>query len=114
MMDRRRIAWWSLCAVLGTTIAAATAPDAHADSSSFLDAVHDLGWYNRAYGDVGLLNQGYAVCRALDDGYDGVQVATMIYRSTDLSVDKDDAATFVVVAVENLCPQFDQRGGSTA
>lgn len=114
MTTRRKIAWWALCAVLGTTIAAATAPDAAADSSSFLDTIHDLGWYNRAYGDVGLLNQGYAVCRALDNGYNGAQVASVIYANTGLDVSREDAAIFVVVAVENLCPQFDQRGGGLA
>lgn len=112
--NRRRTLWWTGCVAAGAAIAALTAPPAEADSSSFLDAIHDLGWYNRATGDVGLLDQGYAVCRALDNGYNGQQVATVIYRSTDLSVSLDDAATFVILAVENLCPQFDHRGESTA
>lgn len=109
-MTRRKVAWWAACAATGATIAALTAPTAEADSSSFLDAIHALGWYNRTTGDVGLLNQGYAVCRALDSGMSGVAVARIIYRSTDLSVDMDDAATFVILAVTNLCPQFDHRG----
>jgi hypothetical protein len=109
-MTRNKLTWWAACAVLGTGIAAFTAPDAAADSSSFLDTVHDLGWYNRASGDVGLLNQGYAVCRALDAGYNGAQVASVIYENTGLDVSREDAAVFVIVAVENLCPQFDNRG----
>lgn len=110
MTTRRKIAWWAACLATGGGIAALTAPTAEADSSSFLDQIHALGWYNRVTGDVGLLDQGYAVCRALDSGLDGQQVARIIYRSTDLSVDINDAATFVILAVENLCPQFDHRG----
>lgn len=107
---RKRVAWWAACATIGTTIAVFTAPDAAADSSSFLDTVHDLGWYNRISGDVGLLNQGYGVCRALSKGYNGAQVAGVIYENTGLDVSREDASIFVIVAVENLCPQFDNRG----
>jgi hypothetical protein len=114
MTTRRKIAWWAACAAIGTGIAIQTAPDSGADSSSFLDVIHDLGWYNRAYGDVGLLNQGYAVCRALDAGYNGAQVAGVIYANTGLDVSREDAAIFVIVAVENLCPQFDQRPQAVA
>lgn len=114
MTRRRKIAWWAACTAVGATIAALTAPDARADSSSFLDAIHDLGWYNKVSGDVGLLDQGYAVCRALDNGYNGQQVATVIYRNTGLDVSLNDAAEFVILAVENLCPQFDHRGETVA
>lgn len=109
-MNPRKIAWWAACAATGAAIAALTAAPAKADTGSFLDAVHDLGWYNRATGDVGLLTQGYAVCNALADGYSGPQVARQVYRATDWSVDMDDAAMFVIVAVTNLCPEYDHRG----
>lgn len=104
------------CVALGAGIAAAVlhAPPAHADSSSFLDSIHELGWYNRVSGDVGLLNQGYAVCAAMDDGANGVQVARAIYANTDLSVSIDDAGEFVIVAVENLCPYHDHRSQDIA
>jgi hypothetical protein len=114
MTTRRRIAWWAACAAIGTGIAMQTAADSRADSSSFLDTIHDLGWYNRLHGDVGLLNQGYGVCRALDAGANGAQVASVIYANTGLDVSREDAAIFVVVAVENLCPQFDQRRQAVA
>lgn len=109
MTTYRRLA---LSAALGAVMAAAVihAPEARADSSSFLDAVHELGWYNRVSGDVGLLNQGYAVCNALAQGYNGLEVAEAIYRNTGLDVDRNDAAEFVILSVENLCPQFDHRG----
>ena len=109
---RKKVAWWAACAAIGTGIAVFTAPGSQADSSSFLDTVHGLGWYNRISGDVGLLNQGYAVCRALDNGHNGAQVADVIYENTGLDVSYEEAAVFVIVAVENLCPQFDQRGGA--
>ena len=101
---------------LGAGIAASVlyAPAAHADSSSFLDEIHALGWYNNIRGDVGLLDQGYAVCRALGSGMNGAQVATIIYRSTGLDVSVEDAAEFVVISVDTLCPAFDHRGESDA
>ena len=113
-MSRRKAAWWAACVAVGTTAAVLTAPDSHADSSGFLDDIHSLGWYNSLRGDVGLLDQGYAVCRAMDGGANGQQVATVIYRNTGLDVSLEDAATFVVLAVQNLCPQYDHRGGYTA
>lgn len=111
---RRKTLWWVACAATGAAIAALTAPPADADSSSFLDAIHELGWYNRVSGDVGLLNQGYSVCRALGGGMNGQQVARIIYRSTGLDVTLDDAATFVIISVEELCPQYDHRGEGQA
>lgn len=97
---------------VGAGIAASVlcAPEAHADSSSFLDQIHGLGWYNNIRGDVGLLTQGYAVCRALGAGANGAEVAEVIYRNTNLSVDYNDAAEFVFISVDNLCPQYDHRG----
>ena len=112
-MTRSKIGWWLACAATGAAIAFATAPDSHADSSSFLDAIHGLGWYNTVRGDVGLLDQGYAVCRAMGAGANGQQVAVVIYRNTGLDVSLDDAAEFVILAVENLCPQYDHRGEVT-
>jgi len=102
-----------LVAVTAAVAAVLAAPTAHADSSSFLDALHDEGWYNSATGDVGLLRQGYAVCDALNY-YNGQQVAALIYSSTDLSVGAEDAARFVLLAVTNLCPQHDHRASAVA
>lgn len=100
-----------LSAALGAVIAALVihAPAARADSGDFLNRVQDLGWYDDR-GDAYLLDNGWAVCRAMTQGYTGLQIATQIYRVTDLSVTADDAAEFVIIAVEELCPQFDRRG----
>lgn len=104
------------CVALGAGLGHAMlqSPEANADSSSFLDAVHDLGWYNRVNGDVGLLSQGYSVCRAMDNGANGDTVARIIYRTTDTSVSAQDAMDFVVVSVEELCPYHDHRGEDVA
>lgn len=101
---------------LGAGIAASVlyAPNAHADSSGFLDQIHGLGWYNSVRGDVGLLDQGYAVCRAIETGATGRQVANVIYRNTGLDVDFDEAAEFVIISVEQLCPEYDHRGENVA
>ena len=99
---------------LGAGIAASVlyAPSAHADSSSFLDQIHALGWYDRVDGDVGLLNRGYGVCRALANGVSGPQVGAWIYTHTDATVGTEQAAEFVIISVDELCPSFDHRGQS--
>lgn len=100
---------------VGAGIAASVlyAPQAHADSSSFLDRMHGLGWSNNS-GDAYLLDNGLGVCRSLAAGYTGPQVGAYVYTHTDLSVTVDDAVEFVTVAVEELCPSFDHRGQSVA
>ena len=112
-MTTRTIARLGLSAALGAVIAALVihAPAARADSGDFLNRIQDLGWYNNS-GDAYLLDNGWAVCRALDQGYNGRQIAEFIYANTGASVDADDAAEFVVIAVEELCPQYDNRGAA--
>lgn len=114
-MTTPTIARLGLCAALGAVIAALVihAPTAEAGSGDFLNRVQDLGWYDER-GDAWLLDGGWAVCRALSRGYNGVQVAAEIYANTDLSVAADDAAEFVIIAVEELCPQFDNRSRTVA
>lgn len=109
-MTRRKITWWAACAATGAAIAALTAAPAKADSASFLAVVHAMGWYSSA-GDADLLDAGYAACSLLSiPGNDGNDVAAAIYRNTGWDVDIDDARLFVIAAVENLCPEFDNRG----
>jgi hypothetical protein len=97
---------------LGGLCAAAvlTASPARADADSFLQEINDLGWYHTTGGDRQLLANGYAVCRMLGVGNDGNDVADYIYRNTPDSIGFADAAEFVIVSVENLCPQYDHRG----
>lgn len=115
-MTTSTIARLGLCAALGAVLAALVihAPSARADSGDFLNRIQDLGWYDNR-GDAYLLDGGWAVCRAISRGYNGSQVAREIYANTDASVDANDAVEFVVIAVEELCPQFDNRqAGSVA
>lgn len=97
-----------LIAALAAAAALIGAAPAQADSSDFLDRVQDLGWYDNR-GDAYLLDNGYLVCRLLARGYDGNDVARGIYRNTGLDVTAADAIGFVIIAVEELCPQFDHR-----
>ena len=96
-------------AALTVALGCLSAPPASADSGDFLNRVQDLGWYDDR-GDAYLLDNGWSVCRAMSRGYSGTQVAWDIYRNTDSSVDANDAAEFVIIAVEELCPQYDHRG----
>lgn len=89
-------------------------PAARADSGDFLNRIQQLGWYDDR-GDTYLLDNGFLVCRLMDRGYNGVQVAESIYVNTGVDVSADDAAEFVIIAVEELCPRHDHRGeGSLA
>jgi len=81
---------------------------AHADVGAFLEDMNDLGWY-AAHGEAGLVASGYQVCRMLEQTTGDV-VANYVYRHTDNTVNRHDAAEFVLVAVQNLCPQHDHRG----
>ena len=102
--------------VLGAAIAASLihAPVAHADSSDFLDAAHDLGWYSAGGGDVRLLDNGYLVCRLIGQGYPASAISRQIYANTDSSVTASDANEFVIISVENLCSQYDHRSAGAA
>lgn len=85
-----------------------SAPTAKADADGFLDRLQSLGWYDDR-GPSHLVANGYLVCQMLGRGQTGVQVARNIYVNTDASVTEDDAAWFVIISVEELCPQYDHR-----
>ena len=108
--DTRRllasVALGGLCAA-----AVLAAPPARADAQGFLAVVDGLGFYHSSGGDGALLGLGYRVCESLASGANGITVADAIYYNTDASVSYDDAANFVIAAVENLCPENDHRGG---
>ena len=101
-------------AVVATTVAlgAVFAPAAHADSQSFLNDAHALGWYINT-GDSGLLANGYAVCRMLNSTTGDV-VARYVYENTGASVTRSDALEFVLISVNNLCPWHDHRNQGQA
>jgi hypothetical protein len=93
--------------------AAATAliscPSASADTQDFLNDLYAHGWYSHG-GDASLVRGGYIVCQMMAQGYNGVYAAESVYRNTGADVTADDAAEFVIFAVEDLCPQYDHRG----
>ena len=96
-------------AAVSTTLAAMiiAAPNAHADSEDFLNDVTAAGWYNDTRGDAGLLSLGRSACRMLANGASGYETADAVYRNTGWTVDGDDAEDFVISAIQNLCPQYD-------
>ena len=88
------------------------APTARADTpdiDQFLADAHALGWYGKTAGDGDLLRNGYLVCQMLRHG-NGLQVARQIYINTGYDVTYDDAANFVVIAANDLCPSTIQTG----
>ena len=115
-MSTRTTARLGLCAALGGLLAASwltLAPGARADASGFLDQVHGLGFYSKN-GDGALLASGYGVCTMISrPGVTGYDAARVIYNNTGYDVTADDAANFVIAAVEQLCPQYDGRGRSS-
>ena len=95
------VALGGLCAAL------LSSPPAHADSQEFLNDLYDHGWSSRG-GDVGLVDNGYRVCQMLNTATGDV-VARYVYENTGTSVSRQDAMEFVILAVEDLCPQQDHR-----
>jgi hypothetical protein len=103
-----------LSVALGAVVAAlGAAPAAHADAQNFLDDLYNHGWYSHG-GDAGLVANGYQVCRMLNT-MNGTTVADLVYQNTGSSVSRTDAAEFVILAVQDLCPYQDRRNqGMTA
>lgn len=90
-----------------------SAPTADADAAGFLTRLQSLGWYDDR-GSGHLVANGYLVCQMLGRGLNGVQVARDLYLNTDASVTENDAAQFVIISVEELCPQYDRRNQGVA
>lgn len=88
-------------------VSVAIAPVAQADAQDFLEDLYSYGWYSNS-GDSDLLANGYQVCTMLNT-MNGQRVAEIFYANTGLSVSRSDAMQFVVLAVEDLCPQHDHR-----
>lgn len=105
-MIARALAVTALSVALGGLYGPAVAT---ADSGDFLNRIQNLGWYDDR-GDTYLLDNGYRVCRMMDRGFDGLQVAREVYVNTGTDVTANDAAWFVIIAVEELCPWHDHRG----
>lgn len=99
-----------LAMTLGGLLGAALVhpPSARADSADFLRDMDRMGFYHDL-GDAHLLDFGYDVCRAIDAGATGTMVADSIFINTGWDISYQDAANFVISAVENLCPEFDNR-----
>lgn len=102
----------ALGAVLGALLI--HAPEARADARGFITEMIGMG-FTHTDGASGLLRLGYAVCEMLSTpGYDGYDVAREVYVSTGWDIDRTDSNNIVIIAVEQLCPEFDNRSNAVA
>ena len=91
-------------ALVGAAITATVglASPAHADASSFLVDVTNLGFYN-GNGANAELNVGYDVCHDLDSGQTPNQVIRSYWLETGIPT-LSEADQFVGIAARDLCP----------
>ena len=82
---------------------AGRAGTASASTSSFLSAVHGVGWYSNQNGDASLAHNGSLVCQWLDSGRSEWSVTNTVYQNTGYDVSWADAQEFVGIAQSHLC-----------
>lgn len=94
--------WRIAAAAIGVvcTVQMLNAPLAHADESSYLNALSAAGYYGPIQH---WLNIGYTVCAMTDAGATIGQEATVVYRNTNDSVGWDSATRVVELANVYLC-----------
>ena len=77
---------------------------AHADETSFVNAVHSAGQFN-SNGDSGIVAAGLEVCQEIENGYSVRQAIALLYRVSTTSFSVNDSKVFVVTALADLCPE---------
>jgi hypothetical protein len=89
---------------MAVALLVAVAPVAHADTGDFLNGVHALGFQRS---DGYLINTAQALCIRFTVG-NTVDMATdsIVHQ---FGVGPGPAHQFVVLAVNNFCPQFNDR-----
>ena len=87
-------------ASVGSLLGAGTAS---ASTSSFLSAVHGVGWYSNQNGDASLAHNGSLVCQWLDSGRSEWSVTNTVYQNTGYDVSWADAQEFMGIAQSHLC-----------
>jgi Protein of unknown function (DUF732) len=85
----------AFCAIL------AFAPQAGADTDTFLHHMHRMGYSNRMSDDA-LVDNGNTVCELFDQGYSYGEVADEVYPNTT-NLSYDDTYYFVGVAKASMC-----------
>lgn len=90
---------------LGAAIAIGSLVGAGAANASytFIDAIHDAGFYNTFDGDTALIRQGNQVCDWLNLGYSEYQIQRHVYYNTGASVSWAGAGQFVAIAEDYMC-----------
>ena len=81
-------------------------PQAYADNRSFVDAAKAIGFQQES---DNLISTARSACYFLDCNRDPVEITNRISRF--LSVPPDMARKFFAMAVDNYCPQYQDRIG---
>ena len=98
-MTRRKLAVLALSVLTGCAIGQAIAPPAHADESTFLETVADVGLPVTTT----TLALGHQVCEdIITNGVAGVDTEARMGLSTGMT--GTDVGHFIGAAVYNLCP----------
>lgn len=106
MFTRPRIAAFAVSAIGVATVGLAVATAGSASASSvddtFLSQINAAGISSQ-----GAIDGAHLVCKELAGGATGVSVAKQILADTDLT--SQQAATFVVDATRDYCPQYSSQ-----
>ncbi|MGH9207951.1 MAG: DUF732 domain-containing protein [Acidimicrobiales bacterium] len=81
------------------------APDAHADTTQFLNDVQAAGFSDGSLGATGLEEEGAWVCAQMDQGQEPGAVANEVYTLTPPNFSRSSTDQFVAIAINDLCPQ---------
>ena len=96
-----------VCCGAGLVLTLWLAYPAHADGNSFINDAHAHG-YGNTYGDGAILNTGNSVCTYMHN-LNADQEAEILYKISGLP-SLDSARVFVMLAVDDLCPEYDHTG----
>jgi hypothetical protein len=86
----------------------AFAAPAHADETSFINDLHNIGLVYDG-GEPAMLNMGHKICDALRDGLSPSELASRILYNSDENqgddaIGSEEADQVVTYAVADLCP----------
>jgi hypothetical protein len=95
------------CTVMAVTLTLLGSPVAYADDASFVRDTKALGFQQNS---VNLVSTGQSVCNFLRLNRDPGQITDRIARY--LSVDSDLARRFLVLSVDEYCPQRSAQIGA--
>lgn len=84
-------------------IGLAVAAPANADTTTFLSAMHDVGFYSDVNGDASLVHNGLMICVYLNDDHSQDYIINQTYQAAQGDATWTQAQQFVNIAEANLC-----------